>query len=221
LAEAAEAEARKNGWKMAIAVVSNEGSLIYFGRMEDTQFGSSDITIRKAKTAARVPPSDQGVPGCHHRHAARASGPERRSDCHRRRAAAAFERQDHRRNRLQRRHPRSGRAGLQGRRGYDQVEGRGGSVIRNQVPSCRGRARPGRGRRYGSIVVDILLSVETAKASLDRYYQLLFASGFTTSRAQSTNSFATGLRSRFFSVTTPIGLRVSGKSMGSAFSDPR
>jgi uncharacterized protein GlcG (DUF336 family) len=52
LAEAAEAEARKNGWKMAIAVVSNEGSLIYFSRMEDTQFGSSDITIRKAKTAA-------------------------------------------------------------------------------------------------------------------------------------------------------------------------
>jgi glc operon protein GlcG len=52
LAEAAEAEARRNGWKMAIAVVSNEGSLIYFGRMEDTQFSSSDIAIRKAKTAA-------------------------------------------------------------------------------------------------------------------------------------------------------------------------
>ena len=51
-AEAAEAEANKNGWKMAITVVSNEGSLIYFGRMEDTQFGSSDVAIRKAKTAA-------------------------------------------------------------------------------------------------------------------------------------------------------------------------
>ncbi len=51
-AEAAEAEATKNGWKMAIAVVSNEGSLIYFGRMEDTQFGSSDVAIRKAKAAA-------------------------------------------------------------------------------------------------------------------------------------------------------------------------
>ena len=50
-AEAAEAEATKNGWKMAIAV-SNEGSLIYFGRMEDTQFGSSDVAIRKAKAAA-------------------------------------------------------------------------------------------------------------------------------------------------------------------------
>jgi glc operon protein GlcG len=51
-AEAAEAEANKNGWKMAITVVSNEGSLIYFGRMEDTQFGSSDVAIRKAKSAA-------------------------------------------------------------------------------------------------------------------------------------------------------------------------
>jgi len=37
---------------MAIAVVSNEGSLIYFGRMEDTQFGSSDVAMRKAKAAA-------------------------------------------------------------------------------------------------------------------------------------------------------------------------
>jgi len=51
-AEAAEAEANKNGWHMAIAVVSNEGSLIYFGRMEDTQFGSTDVAMRKAKTAA-------------------------------------------------------------------------------------------------------------------------------------------------------------------------
>jgi uncharacterized protein GlcG (DUF336 family) len=51
-AEAVEAEATKNGWKMAIAVVSNEGSLIYFGRMEDTQFGSSDVAMRKAKAAA-------------------------------------------------------------------------------------------------------------------------------------------------------------------------
>jgi glc operon protein GlcG len=51
-AEAAEAEAKKNGWRMAITVVSNEGDLIYFSRMEDTQFGSSDVAIRKAKSAA-------------------------------------------------------------------------------------------------------------------------------------------------------------------------
>lgn len=52
-AAAVEAEAAKNGFKMAIAVVSNEGSLIYFGRMEDTQFGSSDVAIHKATTAAK------------------------------------------------------------------------------------------------------------------------------------------------------------------------
>ena len=52
-AAAVEAEASKNGFKMAIAVVSNEGSLIYFGRMEDTQFGSSDVAIHKATTAAK------------------------------------------------------------------------------------------------------------------------------------------------------------------------
>jgi glc operon protein GlcG len=50
--EAAEAEAAKNGWKMAIVVVTNEGDLILFNRMDDTQFGSSDVAIRKAKTAA-------------------------------------------------------------------------------------------------------------------------------------------------------------------------
>jgi Haem-degrading len=50
--QAVEAEAAKNGWRMAIVVVTNEGDLILFNRMDDTQFGSSDVAIRKAKTAA-------------------------------------------------------------------------------------------------------------------------------------------------------------------------
>jgi|HubBroStandDraft_1064217.scaffolds.fasta_scaffold404182_2 glc operon protein GlcG len=50
--EAAEAEAAKNGWHMAIVVVTNEGNLILFNRMDDAQFGSSDVAIHKAKTAA-------------------------------------------------------------------------------------------------------------------------------------------------------------------------
>jgi glc operon protein GlcG len=50
--EAAEAEAAKNGWHMAIVVVTNEGDLILFNRMDDTQFGSSDVAIHKAKSAA-------------------------------------------------------------------------------------------------------------------------------------------------------------------------
>jgi glc operon protein GlcG len=49
---AAEAEAKKNGWRMAIVVVSNAGDLIHFSRIDDTQFGSTDVAIRKAKSAA-------------------------------------------------------------------------------------------------------------------------------------------------------------------------
>jgi glc operon protein GlcG len=49
---AAETEAKKNGWQMAIVVVSNEGDLIQFSRMDNTVFGSSDVAVRKAKTAA-------------------------------------------------------------------------------------------------------------------------------------------------------------------------
>src|SRR5258708_10742903 len=49
---AAEAEAKKNGWRMEIVVVSNAGDLIHFSRIDDTQFGSTDVAIRKAKSAA-------------------------------------------------------------------------------------------------------------------------------------------------------------------------
>jgi|SRR6266404_273868 uncharacterized protein GlcG (DUF336 family) len=49
---AAEAEAKKNSWRMAIVVVSNAGDLIHFSRIDDTQFGSTDVAIRKAKSAA-------------------------------------------------------------------------------------------------------------------------------------------------------------------------
>jgi uncharacterized protein GlcG (DUF336 family) len=50
--EAAVAEARKNGWLMAVAVVSNGGHLVHFSKMDQTQFGSIQIAIRKAKAAA-------------------------------------------------------------------------------------------------------------------------------------------------------------------------
>jgi len=50
--EAAEAEAKKNGWRMAIAVVSIGGYLVHFSRIDDTQFGSNDVAIHKAKAAA-------------------------------------------------------------------------------------------------------------------------------------------------------------------------
>jgi glc operon protein GlcG len=52
VAEAAEAEANKNGWHMAIAVASNEGNLIYLGRVGDISSDSSDAAIRNATSAA-------------------------------------------------------------------------------------------------------------------------------------------------------------------------
>lgn len=46
------AEARKNNWPVAIAVVDNHGFLVYFERMDDTQTASVKIAVDKAQTAA-------------------------------------------------------------------------------------------------------------------------------------------------------------------------
>lgn len=51
---AAEAEARKNSWTVAISVVDEAGNLIAFQKLDDTQVGSVDIAIGKARTAARM-----------------------------------------------------------------------------------------------------------------------------------------------------------------------
>ncbi|HEX7926501.1 MAG TPA: heme-binding protein [bacterium] len=52
MAAAASAEAVKNNWKIVIAVVDNEGGLIYFERADGAQAGSLDVAIGKARTAA-------------------------------------------------------------------------------------------------------------------------------------------------------------------------
>jgi glc operon protein GlcG len=52
IAAAAIAEAGKNKWAMAVAIVDTAGYLVYFERMPDTQLGSVDISIEKAKSAA-------------------------------------------------------------------------------------------------------------------------------------------------------------------------
>ena len=51
---AAEAEAVKNKWTVAIAVVDESGNLIAFHRIDDTQVGSIDIALGKARTVARM-----------------------------------------------------------------------------------------------------------------------------------------------------------------------
>ena len=46
------AECGKNNWNVAVAIVDTHGSLVYFERMENTQYASMDIAIGKAKSAA-------------------------------------------------------------------------------------------------------------------------------------------------------------------------
>ena len=53
VAAPAIAEARRNGWHMAVAIVDTAGDLVYFERMDDTQVGSVDVAIAKARSAAR------------------------------------------------------------------------------------------------------------------------------------------------------------------------
>jgi uncharacterized protein GlcG (DUF336 family) len=52
IAAAVIAECQKNSWNVAVAVVDNHGYLVYFERMENTQYASNDIAIDKARVAA-------------------------------------------------------------------------------------------------------------------------------------------------------------------------
>ena len=49
---AAEAEAQKNGWSVAIAIVDVSGGLIVFQKMDETQMGSIAVSQGKARAAA-------------------------------------------------------------------------------------------------------------------------------------------------------------------------
>jgi uncharacterized protein GlcG (DUF336 family) len=52
MAAAGEAEARKNGWNVAIAIVDVSGGLILFQRLDETQAGSLTVAQGKARAAA-------------------------------------------------------------------------------------------------------------------------------------------------------------------------
>ena len=49
---AAEVEAKKNNWPVAIAVVDGSGFLVAFQRLDNTQLGSVEVALEKAKTSA-------------------------------------------------------------------------------------------------------------------------------------------------------------------------
>lgn len=51
-AAAAIAEAHKNNWKMALAIVDPNGTLVYYEKIDNTQIGSSVVAISKARSSA-------------------------------------------------------------------------------------------------------------------------------------------------------------------------
>lgn len=51
IAAAAEAEARKNGWNVVIAVLDDGGHLMVLQRMDGVQLGSVDVAQAKGRTA--------------------------------------------------------------------------------------------------------------------------------------------------------------------------
>lgn len=52
VAAPALAEAVKNNWTMAVAVVDPGGNLVYYEKMDNTQLGSATVAIDKARSAA-------------------------------------------------------------------------------------------------------------------------------------------------------------------------
>jgi glc operon protein GlcG len=52
LIAAAEAEATKQKWPVAIAIVDGSGHLVAFAKMDNTQLGSIAVALEKAKCAA-------------------------------------------------------------------------------------------------------------------------------------------------------------------------
>src|SRR5437773_7958811 len=61
LVAAAEAEAKKRGATVVIAVVDDGGQLILLERLDDTQVASVEVAIGKARTAGHLPSTQQGV----------------------------------------------------------------------------------------------------------------------------------------------------------------
>ena len=60
LAQAAEAEAKKNGWNMVIAIVDSAARIALVHRMDHAQYGSIDVALAKAKTAVNFKRSTKG-----------------------------------------------------------------------------------------------------------------------------------------------------------------
>jgi glc operon protein GlcG len=52
MAAAAEAEARRNGWNVAIAILDDGGHLLHFQRMDGATPANGEVAVEKGRTAA-------------------------------------------------------------------------------------------------------------------------------------------------------------------------
>jgi uncharacterized protein GlcG (DUF336 family) len=52
VAAPALAEAAKNNWTIAVAIVDPSGNLVYYEKMDNTQLASAHVAVEKARTAA-------------------------------------------------------------------------------------------------------------------------------------------------------------------------
>jgi len=51
VAAPALAEATKNNWTMAVAIVDPAGILVYYEKLDNTQLGSAEVAVEKARSA--------------------------------------------------------------------------------------------------------------------------------------------------------------------------
>lgn len=51
IAAAAEAEAKRNHWPVVVAIVDEGGHLLYLQRLDNTQYGSIEVAIQKARSS--------------------------------------------------------------------------------------------------------------------------------------------------------------------------
>ncbi|HZD30438.1 MAG TPA: heme-binding protein [Candidatus Angelobacter sp.] len=52
IAAPALAEAAKNNWTVAVAIVDPSGNLVYYEKLDNTQLASAHVAVEKARTAA-------------------------------------------------------------------------------------------------------------------------------------------------------------------------
>ena len=64
VAAPALAEAAKNNWNMAVAIVDPSGNLVYYEKMDATQLGSANLAVEKARNGSPFQAPIENFSGC-------------------------------------------------------------------------------------------------------------------------------------------------------------